>query len=239
LTVDWRPWLPAGIAQRPEVRAELARVVDGWASAWFATACLSAADFGRPQDGGVGQPLALAVGPGELLHLAALAADLTDAPEALTGADRTLLRGLGEAMVADLHRRIEDRLAIGAPAPVGGESLEIRIGPRGARPTLIIAIAEAALVGLAKGLMSTPPAPRASLTGIAQALTETSLTIEAILGEANLTFGDLRGLAVGDVLVLDTPLEGLLALSLSGGDRAFATARLNPSDDHLTLTVSR
>lgn len=240
MTLAWRPWLPEGVTRRQNVRAELERVVDGWAAAWFATPRLSAPDFGRPQEGGpLTQPVSTSISPSDLLQLAALAAEVTDAPDALTGADRTLLRGLGEVMIADLRRRIEDRLTIGPVAPVGGEALEVRLGLRGARPTLGVVIAEAALVGLAKSLMPLPATGGEPLSGVAQALTGTSLTVEAILGDANLTFGDLRGLAVGDVLVLDTLLDGRLALCLPGSDQPFAAALLNPSADHLTVTVSR
>jgi len=238
LTIGWRPWLPAGFADRMDVRSALSDEVTNWASAWFASPCLGAVDFGRSQVVGDG-PVVLAIDAADQLQLAALAADVTDPIEALSGADRTLLRGLGDEMFADLRRRLQALLAPTAENGFGGADVEMRLGPKGLRPSLRIGLAETTLVGLAKRLME-PPAPASGpLETMTSALTETRLTVDATLGKVDLTLGDLRGLATGDVLVLDTPLDGKIGLSLSGSETQFATALLSQTGDDMTLTVSR
>lgn len=238
MTADWHPWLPAGIADRTEVRAALSREVTDWASAWFASPRLGAIDFGRSQVAGEG-PVVLAIEGADLLQLAALAAEVTDPVEALAGADRTLLRGLGDEMLADLRRRLQVLLGPGPGVGFGGVDIEMRLGPKGLRPSLRVGLAEAALVGLAKRLMPTPAPASVPIATMASALTETRLIIDATLGRVDLTLGDLRGLATGDVLVLDTALDGKIGLSLLGSETQFAAALLSQTGDDMTLTLSR
>jgi flagellar motor switch/type III secretory pathway protein FliN len=238
LTATVRSWLPAGIADRADVRSALSGEVENWASVWFAGPRLGAIDFGRRQSS-VGGGAAVAIEAPDLLQLAALAAEISDPVEALSGADRSLLRGLGEEMLVDLRRRLEALLDPPAQGSGVGPALEMRLGPKGLRPSLRIVLAEEVLVGLIKQIIGRATRAAEPLASIASALTETSLTIDVNLGKVDLTLGDLRGLAKGDVLVLDTPLDGTISLSLSGARAVFATARLSQTGDDMTLTVSR
>ena len=241
MTVSWRHWLPDGCADRSDVRAELAAVVADWTLAWFAIPQLGEPDFGRPAgEVPLSGDLKLSVDPSEVARLGALAAEMADAGDDLAGADQAVLRGLGDEMLADLRRRFEQRLITkegqGGSAPA---ELEIRFGPRGRRPTVRIAFAAGPLVRLAKSLMPPASAMGEPVSAAMSGLTDTRVLVEATLGSAQLTLGDLQGLSPGDVLVLDTPLDGVLRLSIKGSDDLLAAARLSQDTEALTLVVGR
>ncbi len=64
------------------------------------------------------------------------------------------------------------------------------------------------------------------------------LSLEACLGSAQISYGELQSLAPGDVLVLDRSLDQLIALTLKGSTEAVATGSLCRSGNLVALHIN-
>lgn len=253
-----RDWLPKEALDAAPVRAAVAGAVDDWSSAWFGERPFGEASF--TNYGGADAPAA--PGAGWLVHRAAVAIGCAaDRLEALVGCalgakpgqapttemDRELFGGFAQRLIGDLAQKVEQALRIdGAPQvppvqaerplePLGGLAVELPDG-RG-RLWVALAIPLQAVVRFLKAAASRAR-PRPGLGGgMGQALRASAVVVEAVLGEAELALAELRGLAPGDVIVLDASVGRPAMLTLAGGEAPVGRGSLGECDGRLSLTL--
>lgn len=68
-----------------------------------------------------------------------------------------------------------------------------------------------------------------------KALEHVAVTLEAVIGRASTTVGELFSLSEGDTLELDTELDGLLSLELDG--KLVARGQLVAVGDHFGVRI--
>lgn len=258
MTERVKDWLPIDVASRAPVRDAVNGVVRGWSQDWFADHGLQASRFRASADGmrlrseaegwrTYAGALAIAASPPAVSKLASWALDAPLASLELTGPDGAVVDGLEHAMLDDLSARIEILLGLPArdradSAPAGrlfnnAQSVEIAVTDESGALVLSLALPFETMLALCKA--SLPPRIKgpATLDGLLSALASTPVGIEATFGEAEVGMVELRKLAVGDVLVLDRPLEAGVRFDLPGSDDPFAVAHLGEAEGRLTLTL--
>jgi hypothetical protein len=253
-----RDWLPVEALAGTGVRAAVADAVGAWSAAWFPRQAYLVASL-KPVAAG-SAPIAaysdwrvyraaaaIACPHGTGAALVAAALDAKPGQGAATGADRELLAGFESRLLADLALKLEQALGIAGTfqdppraashpyGPLGGLAIGLT-DEAGANP-LALALPLPALVPFVKNAMPPAPVRRPAPSPLAPALGATRVALEATLGEAELAFGDLRALAPGDVLLLDTSLGQPAALALRGRPVPVARGSLGEQAGRLTLTL--
>lgn len=251
-----RDWLPPGAAMAPRLRAGLEGVVDAWSRTWFAGAHASlrvmepqAADPARNEGGRRlyhGSVALKADGP-EAIRLAGLALGADLAGVILSEPDRDIVDRLAASILGDLAAALA--AAVGLPVEVDAEPVPCPDTFR-RDPGVRLSIADAQGHALCQAVLPTPalvpflkagiaarPAP--PLGRLAGAVGRTGARLDIRLGEARLGLGELAGLAVGDVLVLDRKIDAGALLYVAPGRRgAFARAALDAGGDATRLLLA-
>lgn len=253
-----RDWLPLDIVGHPVVRAALADAVEAWSVHWFnrhrlAVGGLVASPAGSAaRDAGwawkrFGQAVAFNLSGNSPTPLASWLLDGEGDPLTTGAADRMILDELEATVLADLAARIEQSLDLAGAPGAGAEDVTDPLGEDGGAivglkevggtAMLRLAIPQPILAGLVKSKLprrqTSPSRPEPRIA----ALGGTQVRLEARLGAAEVSLADLQTLAAGDVLVLDTRLDGMAALAVEGGVSALAGARVANTDGRLSLTV--
>ncbi|WP_425999049.1 FliM/FliN family flagellar motor C-terminal domain-containing protein [Caulobacter sp. DWR1-3-2b1] len=249
MTRQARSWAPPSIAESPALRAKVAEAVSDWSFAWFARFRLTVGRWdivrGDPWTGveGVrveGQALGLARGEraAQRLHERAFGVDLSATP--LSEADRRVVDGFAREMFDDLLAGLERALSLGDFRPEAAATWDggIKIGLTDDSGAVLVWLVAplAAVLPICRSALA-PPRPRAPPLGRRAALAAAAVRLDVILGSADLTIGELRTLAPGDVLVLDRGLHDPVALVIPGSERPFLNAHMKPADDHTTLSL--
>jgi flagellar motor switch/type III secretory pathway protein FliN len=246
-------WLPIDVAARDEVQSAFGRALSDWSAQWFVrppllvTGCwatrhpdetCAGAAWKRPN-----AAVAVSCPARGAARLAgwALDADLQRAPR--RPADRRLVRVFERALVDDLAARAEGALGVAAapgglpPPPLGPMGgVIVAISDEAGEELLRLAAPMEVLLPLCQA--SLPPPPPADRMGkVVQALSGADLTIEARLGVAKITVGDLRGLAPGDILMMEQDLTEAVEVFLAGTNAEFARGKLLDLDGQLSLTL--
>ena len=250
-----REWLPPGAGESAALRRLVGEAVGAWAAKWFVRADATAAGFAaahgtaprRACGWRAGGAVATSQSAPETLRLAGLALGADPEPLVLSEADSDLIGRFTAAVAADLAASLEHALGIepaaadaAAPAedPFAGDGgLVFTVSDRAERPLLQAAIPAAALVPFLKGAMAPPRKRPAPLARLGRAFEATSVRVEARLGETTLPLGDLAGLAVGDVLILDRPVEDGAELAIARSGRPFAQGAIVPGERAISLLL--
>jgi hypothetical protein len=257
MTGDARDWLPTSALNGEGVRRCLADAVDRWAGKWFARLAVtmsrpdlrSGAAPEQPQSWQrYGSAVAMAASSSDLTRIAGFA--LAASPErlVLSEVDRGIIGRFTTAVLADLAAQLEQALGADAgeecPAvPVedpfgGGGGLLFDLSEGYKRPLLRCAIPLAPLVGFRRSIIPASAARRAPIAPISRAVARTRLRVEASLGEAILPLGELAGLAVGDVLILDRAIEGGIGLTAGPHRSGIARGHFAASEGPISLNLS-
>ena len=253
---DVREWLPTGAFEADDVRSAIADVVDQWSRRWFAAAPLAVAKLaftpgGLPQDSDGAWTIhhqAVAVRLSRMMtgRLLERALDISFDGLVLSEVDRRVLVVFTQNVVADLAASLERLIGdVGErrspPATIadpfdafGGVVVHLTDGRD---PLLSLAVPFQAMVKLCKSRLTAPRRRGKAPARIAAALAPTHVTIEATLGRARMSLADLRGLAPGDVVVLDAALEDGGEIALVNSNKAIARAKLSQVDGCLALTL--
>jgi flagellar motor switch/type III secretory pathway protein FliN len=258
VTSSVREWLPLEIVGHTAVRAALADAVEAWSDHWFrrhrlTVGSIVAATAGSAaRDGGwswkrFGEAVAINLSANSPTPFAAWLLDGEGDPLLTSAADRVILDDLETTMLADLATRIEQNLGMAGAMQDGVAEIADPLGEDGGAVVGLKEASGAAVLRLAiprpvmAGFVKTKaprrrpaahrPDPRV------EALRATEVRLEACLGAAELSLADLQNLAPGDVLVLDTRLDGLAALTVEGGVSPLAAARVANTDGRLSLTL--
>lgn len=216
-----RPWAPLEIAGKAAVRAKADQAVVAWSGDWFARARLTVTRWdlvrGDPWAGidGVrvdGRHLGLAYGARAFKRLIERALDAGGADLIATDLDGRLTEAFARPMFEDLLARLEMALELSGPetagAGRGARDGGVKIGVSDSGDVLLWLVAPFdVLMGLCRGALAPPRPGRAPLTSRRAALGDQPIALEAVLGQVALSLAELRGLAVGDVLVLDRGLS--------------------------------
>ena len=248
-----RKWLPPGSLDGAALALALTATLDAWAAAWFArtgvtpSALASGEALAVPADGqwfDSGAGLALAI-PGTARD--AMLAMLFGTPPGGDGpVDADILARLLRDCLDDLGRRLatscglppETRWALrdGRRAPDIAAPHGVALRCAGSATPLRLVISDDLATVLRKGVLP-PRAPLPPPRPIAEALAGQRIAVAAALGSCRLTLGDVAGLGVGDVLVLDTPTAAPLALAIDDTVAAPALWSVSEGDDRLQLTL--
>lgn len=252
-----REWLPLEIAGHASLRATMSGVAQAWSEHWFAHRRAIVGVIDAVAGGAlVGDSSRSWRRHGAVLAIntpvggARLAGWLLDADwdPLLTGlAEQLILETLETAVLGDLCERVRKALGLtdsasGEPqttldplGPDGGAVAELK--EAGGGLALRIAIPLAALAAARKSDMpARTPRTRPVETRLA-ALGQTMIEAQAGLGSVELSLEDLQNLAPGDVLVLNTRLDGLALLTVEGTARPLAQGRVSNTEGRLCLTL--
>lgn len=249
-----RDWLPIEAATGPRVRNALEEAVDAWSGKWFAgaraeIAAVEARAAGAPQVAGGwllhGDAVAVPADGLDTIRVAGLALGADAENLVLSEPDRDIIGRLAATIADDLAARLCVALGREQPAPGaavprddpldGDAGIALRISDTQGRPLTQASVRLAALVPFLKaGIKTGKNTP--SLARITRAIEKTATRIDVRLGETRLTLGELSGLARGDVLVLDRPIDDGATLALDG--RLFASAGLEWLGDTTRLILS-
>jgi hypothetical protein len=233
---------------RSDLRDAIDRALALWSGDWFAERRLRVRTLRAAQTAPVdiwrlsARGVALCSSERARARLLDWALDRPADPAAPTPAHRDILTGVETAMFDDLVERMAPSAAAAstgpsiqpAPAPGGGAEIIIEDDQAG---ELVLVWLPVAL--LAPRLMAVlpPPRPGVALTALTQALSNTPVAVEATLGYAELSFTDLKGLAPGDVLVLETRLDAPGQIGLVGQAETFARADLTDLDGQAAVRL--
>ncbi len=251
-------WLPIEVVTGAPVRALLDDVVGAWSADWFPRRRVSVAEHTAVQgERGENTPqpmwriyrslIALRCSDAGSHRLvgAALDARPDDAPA--TDHDRLIVQSMLDSILIDLANKLEAALRLESEAS-NGLRFEARpfANSGGAMITLAddqgfklltVALPLRAVLPYARSQMPAPIRQHEKPSRMTQALAPTTLEVGAWLGRAAITLEDLKGMSVGDVLVLDTRLDEPARLCALGSDLPLAFGRLGSADDRLSLTL--
>jgi len=246
-----KAWLPPDAHARERVQPLLERALEEWSEHWFACggASLDPAfqdDWpGRSADAGwqsCPEVASLALTPAAEAAIAGSMIGTNVPLGSMQSEDRNLVHHLARACADDLLDRL-GRLALGANAeppcegvPVNFDACswwDVSVGAR--KGILKLALSEEAEVQMIKRRLPSPS--KITLGSATRGLARQQVEIEADLGRCGVSLAELEGLAIGDVLVLDTSPADPLAL-LIGSERSPLRASLEVREDGPLLILS-
>jgi len=251
LTGSARTWLPANILENAQLRRKLDEVVGGWSRAWFPSRVMRVSTLSafnaaerriqanlawRIDDQGVGFDGT----PRIRACLAEWALALRFSDHALRAVDRQLIDGMEGRIVSDLLSQVG--VAFAASGKRSGD-------PFAAMGGVVAQVADShgdVLFSLAVPFdlavpFCRPPAmarrPARPIGPVVDALGPVPMTLEILLGEAELSVADLQGLAPGDVVVLGSTLSEPAPLQLIRAGELVARARLTEIEGRAAVVV--
>lgn len=228
-----RPWLPPSVIADRLPTAALSAILDRWAADWLPVAEVRVGRWERGD--GPGDDLILSTGRDGSDAVAQ--AMFGSPPEPLPEADRAKLDRATAACVDDLRRRLVE--LFGSPVPVDrvqsrhGCAIDLPDRPGALR----LSLSDTLLAGWIRASLPMAAA-RPPVSSLARALDAQTIRLSALVGRCRLTLRELEGWAVGDVLVLDRPLDEALDLLIGGRPCADAPCRLVDAGDELHLVLS-
>jgi len=237
---DVRNWLPDTAFTDEAVKAALADTIGKWSGAWFSgrTAALSriravqartlvAADTLQIH----GVLAAIDAPDSGKRYLLEAALDMRLSGQALQESDRNVLDLFASKILEDLIGRLDK--AFGGMTSDGAR-LGFTLSLSG-HDMLSASLPQHVLVPAIKaqhgGARRTRVAPRSRH----KALGPTEVTVTGLLGRAELAVDDLKGLAEGDVLILDRALHEVIDLRLKSGNRPVGRGRLGRNDGRVSI----
>lgn len=244
-----KPWFPPGTLDHGRFERALLAVLDPWGARWLTSAVLDLAplyqDLGqarawhsRSSDG-----IAAAWRDGMPESFAGQMLGHRIVPGSLHPADEVYVEGLVRSAVDDLLVALDASLAPGRSsaiidgAAMEGEPLlwwEVR---QETRPIFHIGIAEQHARAWRR--QSLALAPAIALESRRKGLASQSLHVSAAVGRSAISLAELRGLAVGDTLVLDQHASEPIPLLVDGQPtRLRAALKVEDGRTHLSICGS-
>jgi len=240
VTLQAKEWLPGDAFTLESVRPAMAGVVATWSDRWFANAPVEICTV-RPAAGksriaqslyvhGAATEAELSGRGKRALLEAALNTDLSGL--VLTASDHEILDAFAGAAVKDLLSMLDGlghddsaspRLSVSLSL-AGIEMAEVVVSPQALIPAMKAAMGKATRPGRAPG------------TRI-EALKPVKLVVEGFLGRAELTLDDLNGLAVGDVVILDSSLKSPVELRMQNSGQRVGRGKLTRANDRISIQL--
>jgi flagellar motor switch/type III secretory pathway protein FliN len=248
-----REWLPLGALDGPRLRDLVEAAVAGWSGRWFARRPAAAAGFeacaGAAAEPGWrrrGSGLAFAAGAAETAGLADLALGADIAQLVLSEVDRDIVDRFTGRLVLDLAAEIERALGLAATGeddaaigdPLDGDGgLRFHAADAHQRPLVRFALPRTLLAPLCKAALP-PCADGPAMAPLLRAVGASPIEIGTRLGRAAVPLGEFAALAVGDVLILDRPVEDGAELVLAPAALAFGRGAIDAAGPGLSLVLS-
>jgi Type III flagellar switch regulator (C-ring) FliN C-term len=238
-----RDWLPTNAFTDEAIRAVLCNTVASWSACWFAraTAEISAVRTGEPAPAADPKQLVIsgrhtkaqlsAAGKRHVLQVS-LGVDLS--AQLLWETDRHVLDTFLEQAVKDLVERIDAALNAGSACDGGRyAALDISFG---SNEGFKLYIPDHLLVGALKAGFGKPRIGSAP-TNRLDVLRRTRLSAFGFMGRAELSIGEARDMAVGDIVVLDQSLDEPVELRLAGVGPPLARGKLCCNDGQFSIQL--
>ena len=241
MTQDVYDWLPDGAFTDDTVKAALAGVIDAWAEAWILVRSISVSRIRTGRGKTLAPPDNLRL-QGDLAivdvlesgkrRLLEAALDVQLSGKVLLENDRAVLDRFVSRILEDLIGRFDpafgklvngERARLGFTLSLSGEDILSATIPHHA----LVKVIKTGFGGSRRARIA--PRPRQ------KALGPTQVEVRGLLGHAELAVDDLKGLAHGDVLILDRALHEIIELRLSGNDRAIGRGRLGRKDGRVSI----
>lgn len=232
-------WLPAGDGEQAALQRLVNTTVAAWQARWFAEAdykvtgmspvsprdiiAMRTPDWQRVAAG-------LIIQSTRITHdqLVCAALGLDEVASLNSETDRKLLDDLYAQIISDLKHSLASLCGVKTPesasAPSGFDAAGgVRFQLAGQNSTIIadIFIGNAALSTMINR-PSAPPRGKVGLTARTAAVAPASITLDVNLGQATLSLSDLKQLAPGDVLVLDSLVKHGVHFAMARQKRAIA-----------------
>jgi Type III flagellar switch regulator (C-ring) FliN C-term len=256
-----RDWLPNDAVAGAEVRSALETVIEGWSLHWFGERSLSIATMRGHAAGWVpSHSRAEWMNFGDGIHLdwsertqmgiARHALDARPDMNAHSDDDRKLLNSFAFRIAKDLVQRLDQELKFGSVVsvledlqpstdpfcPTGG--VDLLIAADGAVPSIAVALETSALVPVRKATCAPFKAQVLEAFDLVGALGPSRIDFSIPVGAAQMSARELHGLAPGDVVILDHPVDRPLSLVSQATARPLFTAALNSDGQNLILTAT-
>jgi len=223
------PWLPTEALKPAHFERAMTGLVADWASHWISKAkpnCRTRLrEIGSPEPGRLawrrwGEDCSISIDQSGRRALAEAMLERQVTAESIKPADRPLFDDLTDRCLDDLIGRLswlidQERnptVEEGEPNFHGGISWEIGLKRSGS--TIGLTVHRPALVRWRKALA--PAAVKPALGSTGRALAGQQLRVDIHAGQGPLSLAELENLAIGDVVVLDCPVEASLELMVGG-----------------------
>lgn len=246
---DVREWLPSTALTDGAVKNGCIEVVKSWSDRWSNQPAPVVRDLivwpDRPlsNDEYIGRTVQLPWSAKRALQLTRWALGITVADAPLTGADQLVLEALGQEIALDLAESLSrwfDMSATDTSATGEGARGRILLGLDLLDGDMRLRLAMPAS-GLAryrkKHCAPLPPIARPTASFPLSALPDARIEIEALLGKTPLSLRDVRSIEVGDVIRLDTKLNGTIPIFRRGHESSLFEANFAQGDDVALLTL--
>lgn len=242
-------WLPDCAFEGLATLAPLVACAAEWGQAWW-TGTKVEMDFAwRPAGFGIDRFPQRPAGNFGLLANEECRARLASAilgraiePRSLkTEQDRALVDGLVDRALNDLAVRIEAALPSikhDRSDAVGGYELAVPLRLESGQEILRIASRRCDLIEIARR-RARPARPAAPLHRRTDAIAPQAVELFALVGRATLSFQDLQGMEVGDVLTLDAEKDTRRDLLVAGRLCAKQAVAIAANDDRLSLIIEQ
>jgi Type III flagellar switch regulator (C-ring) FliN C-term len=248
-----RDWLPPCALEGEALACALAAVCREALETWLPTAAIGVTGLKAHPDAslsalenawrGFNGQLAVRASRPSMLRLAERALAIRLGHVTVSAADTEVLLLLAGRIVNDVLTTLSERLASdsrggdGVPR-TGGDlgGLVLFSVDEGRDQLLEVAVPISRAIAR---LRAFAPASRAAarLDSLADAVGSATTTVNVALGEARMPLIELRGLAPGDVVVLDRPARLGVSLVTRGAGREIARAAVSSSAGEIALTV--
>ncbi|PSJ42200.1 FliM/FliN family flagellar motor C-terminal domain-containing protein [Allosphingosinicella deserti] len=233
---SWTGWLPPQAMTGALLLPRLGDTLAGWCARWFSRGSFDAdGGFGQLESKASAAPddadtrfreegLAMILSQESRIAIAGLMLDRPLTAPDLSPSDRKVAAVLVDRAVEDLCRGLSGLFGLPATGawrrgePVGPRFRhlsQIELRQTDGAAAIVLVVATDLLVGAIKAAAaSTLPAP--ALGSIGGALASQEVSLSAFLGPSEMTLGDLADLAIGDIVLLDTPSAAPLPIALDG-----------------------
>lgn len=246
-------WLPDTALAGPRVRGAVSAAVSAWSMRWFLHRRIGVAGWRMRGDTsavsawrGARELVAIDESQRGRARMLGWALGMGDDPPAQTPADRLVLDAFLAKITDDLVAELEAifEAASQAPSPPPGEPVRrtkaavlVDLADADGAQLVSVALSREALVGLCKA--GAPPRRPAQgvLASRRRAAGAAPAAIEAVLGRVRITLRDLHDLAPGDVLMLDTRLDGTVELRTETSGRILARGLHADVDGRTAVTL--
>jgi flagellar motor switch/type III secretory pathway protein FliN len=236
-------WLPPEFISQPALNAALAELLGAWTKEWFTAAITDATivDMTDLQKTIVKRDYAY---EGEFLQayvpqrsrglLLNGALGYRIEQEFCNESDNLLLDALVERIISDLIERFENRMGQFA-ASANEQRLALKIGFSDEALCTLVAPAQA-FAPLIKEIADRSDPSRTKPARRRDALASLPVDLEAVLGTAEVSVDDVHGLAVGDILLLDAPADGMADLRIINTTQKIISGKIGRLGSSATLT---
>ena len=254
MTTRANEWLPVEALVDPRLNARLDEAVSSWGERWLGSvSAFEITGFGLrkpiaklpaiPVDWRATETGISCVWSEQLaLKFGLVIVDSKDRNRPRSKSDKALLTGLAWEVLLDLTDLFAKTLRLEAGLHGLSADYEKQIGWRvnsitKLLPELEFKVPASALVPARKALIGSNTAIYAAEDRLSDLCANTSLPIQAVLGAANMSWSECRGLEAGDVVILDQLLGMPFPLTAQKSRSEVCKVSLSQHEDQLRLAV--